>query len=132
MMLPERVRAITVAEQAIQANALALLVGTSPQVEVIASEIRVDSARATIERRRPDVVVIQTSDPMLFRFRRLFDLQLEMPELGFVIILDNRTGGSARRAPFHRAMVVLPAEFSLAALLSSVMLVAGERLLVAV
>jgi hypothetical protein len=132
MVSAERVRAIAVAEQAIHAHALARLLGTSRDIEVVAAEIMIDNARATIVRTRPDVVVVRTSDAMLHRFREVFDLQLEMPEIGFVVVLDNRAGGSARRAPFHRAMVVLPADFSLAALLSSVTTVGVDQLLVAI
>jgi DNA-binding NarL/FixJ family response regulator len=132
MVLPECVRAITVSEQAVHANALALLLGTSAQIDVVASETRVKAARTAILRSHPDVVVIRTSESNLYLFCRLFDLQRELPELGFVIVLDEETGGSARRAPLHRATVVLPADFSLAALLSSVMSAAGHRPLVGV
>ena len=132
MVLPEPVRAITVSEQAVHSNALALLLGTSPQIDVVASETRVRTARTAIVRTRPDVVVIRTSDSNLYRFRRLFDLHLEMPDLGFVIVLDEETDGSVQRALLHWATVVLPAEFSLAALLSAVMTAAGHRPLVGV
>jgi DNA-binding NarL/FixJ family response regulator len=114
------VRAVAVAEHAMQANALALLLSTSPEVDVLAAEIRVENARATILRTRPDVVVLRSTDVSLGKFRSIFDLQLDMPEVGFVLVLENRSGCSARRAPVARAITVLPADFSLAELLTSV------------
>lgn len=120
------ITAITVAGHRVQANALRLLLSTTPDVDVISAESDVASAREAIVRARPDVVVLQCADDDLRRFRAVLDLQLAMPKMGVVLILTNHTGTTAGRPPVDRAVLVLPAQFSLGDLLSSVTSVAAR------
>lgn len=98
----------------------------TPEISVISAESDVVAARDAIIRARPDVVVLECADANLRRFRAVLDLQLAMPKLGFVIILTNHIGTAARQPPVDRAVLVLPAQFSLADLLSSVMSVTAS------
>ena len=119
------VRAITVAGHVVQANALRLLLSMTPDINVISAEADVAHARSAIVRARPDVVVLECADADLQRFRAVMDLQLAMPQMGFVLILTNRIGTAPRQPPVDRAVLVLPAQFSLADLLSAVRTVAA-------
>lgn len=123
---PRTVTAITVADRVVQVNALRLLLSMTSEIDVLSSETDAATARDAIIRSRPDVVVLECTDDGLRRFRSVLDLQLAMPKMGFVLILSNRTGTTPRRPPVDRAMLVLPAQFSLADLLSSVTSVAAS------
>lgn len=119
------VAVITVAGHLVQADALRQLLSMSPEIDVISAESDVVAARDAIIRTRPDVVVLECAHADLRRFRSVLDLQLAMPTLGFVIILTNHAGTTARQPPVDRAVLVLPAQFSFADLLAAVTSVAA-------
>jgi hypothetical protein len=122
---PRPLRVMAASEQAVRANALGLLLSTCPQIDMVGTSVGVEDARSAALRLRPDVVVVSVAVDGLTRFRRVFDLQLDIPEMGFVMVLADRSGASVRQPPVNRAVLVLPAEFSLADLVSSVIDVAS-------